>query len=128
VHCPCPEPNPKGTARFGKAARLRHRQEFLRAQAQGKRFHTPHFGVTLAPMAEDHPRLGLVATRRMGKAVRRNRVKRLLREFFRRHQAGLPAFDLVIMAKKGAAALGYHQVEEELGRLLFSRARQKTHD
>ena len=128
MHCPCPEPNPKGTARFTKGARLRYRQEFLRAQAQGKRFHTHHFGVTLAPMAEDHPRLGLVATRRMGKAVRRNRVKRLLREFFRRHQTGLPAFDLVIMAKKGAAALEYHQVEEELGRLLFSRARQKTHD
>ena len=128
MHCPCPEPNPKGTARFSKAARLRHRQEFLRAQAQGKRFHTRHFGVTLAPMAEGQPRLGLVATRRLGKAVWRNRVKRLLREFFRRHQAGLPAFDLVIMAKKGAAALEYHQVEEELGRLLFSRARQKTHD
>lgn len=126
--CPCPEPNPKGTARFSKAARLRHRHEFLRAQAQGKRFHTRHFGVTLAPMAEGHPRLGLVATRRMGKAVQRNRVKRLLREFFRRHQTGLPAFDLVIMAKKGAAALEYRQVEEELGRLLFSRARQKTHD
>lgn len=126
--CPCPEPNPKGTARFTKAARLRHRQEFLRAQAQGKRFHTRHFGVTLAPMAEGRPRLGLVATRRMGKAVRRNRVKRLIREFFRRHQTGLPAFDLVIMAKKGAEALAYHQVEEELGRLLFSRARQKTHD
>ena len=128
MHCPCPEPNPKGTARFSKAARLRHRQEFLRAQAQGKRFHTRHFGVTLAPMAEGHPRLGLVATRRLGKAVQRNRVKRLLREFFRRHQTGLPAFDLVIMAKKGASALGYHQVEEELGRVLFSRARQKTHD
>ena len=128
MHCPCPEPNPKGTARFTKAARLRHRQEFLRAQAQGKRFHTRHFGVTLAPMAEGHPRLGLVATRRMGKAVQRNRIKRLLREFFRRHQTGLPAFDLVIMAKKGASALEYHQVEEELGRLLFSRARQKTHD
>ena len=128
MHCPCPEPNPKGTARFPKAARLRHRQEFLRAQAQGKRFHTRHFGVTLAPMAEGQPRLGLVATRRLGKAVRRNRVKRLLREFFRRHQTGLPAFDLVIMAKKGAAALEYHQVEEELGRLLFSRAGQKTHD
>ena len=126
--CPCPEPNPKGTARFTKAARLRHRQEFLRAQAQGKRLHTRHFGVTLAPMAAGHPRLGLVVTRRLGKAVQRNRVRRLLREFFRRHQTGLPAFDLVIMAKKGAAALEYHQVEEELGRLLFSRARQKTHD
>ena len=128
MHCPCPEPNPKGTARFSKAARLRHRQEFLRAQAQGKRFHTRHFGVTLAPMAEGQPRLGLVATRRLGKAVRRNRVKRLLREFFRRHRTTLPAFDVVIMAKKGAAALEYHQVEEELGRLLFSRAGQKTHD
>ena len=125
---PCPEPNPRGTARFPKAARLRHRQDFLRAQAQGKRLYTRHFGVTLAPMAENHPRLGLVVTRRLGKAVQRNRVKRLLREFFRRHQTGLPAFDLVIMAKKGAAALEYHQVEEELGRLLFSRARQKTHD
>jgi len=128
VHCPCPEPNPKGTARFSKAARLRHRQEFLRAQAQGKRFHTRHFGVTLAPMAEGHPRLGLVATRRLGKAVQRNRVKRLLREFFRRHQTGLPAFDLVIMAKKGASALEYHQVEEELGRLLLARASKRTHD
>jgi ribonuclease P protein component len=79
-------------------------------------------------MAEGQPRLGLVATRRLGKAVQRNRIKRVLREFFRRHRTTLPAFDLVIMAKKGAAALGYHQVEEELGRLLFSRARQKTHD
>jgi ribonuclease P protein component len=128
VLSPCLEPNPKGTARFTKAARLHHRQEFLRAQAQGKRLHTRHFGVTLAPMAEGHSRLGLVVTRRLGKAVQRNRVKRLLREFFRRHQNGLPAFDLVIMAKKGAQTLVYRQVEEELGRLLLSRARKRTHD
>jgi ribonuclease P protein component len=128
VLSPCLEPNPKGTARFTKAARLRHRQDFLRAQAQGKRLHTRHFGVTLAPMAEGHPRLGLVATRRMGRAVQRNRVKRLLREFFRRHQIGLPTFDLVIMAKKGAQALAYRQVEEELGRLLLARASKRTHD
>jgi ribonuclease P protein component len=124
----CPEPNLRGTARFTKAVRLRHRQDFLRAQAQGKRLHTRHFGVTLAPMAAGRPRLGLVVTRRLGKAVQRNRVKRVLREFFRRHQTGLPAFDLVIMAKKGAPALSYHQVEEELGRLLLSRARKKNHD
>lgn len=125
---PCPDPNPKGTARFSKAARLRHRQDFLRAQAQGERLHTRHFGLVLAPMAAASPRLGLVVTRRLGKAVKRNRVKRLLREFFRRHQTELPAVDLVIMAKKGAAALGYHQVEEELGRLLLTRARKRIHD
>jgi ribonuclease P protein component len=125
---PCPEPNPKGTARLTKAERLRHRQDFLRAQAQGKRLHTPHFGLVLAPLAADRPRLGLVVSRRLGKAAQRNRVKRWLREFFRRHKSGLPAVDLVIIAKKGAAALGYHQVEEELGRLLLSRAGKKIHD
>jgi ribonuclease P protein component len=78
-------------------------------------------------MATASPRLGLVVTRRLGKAVKRNRVKRLLREFFRRHKTELPAVDLVIMAKKGAAVLGYHQVEEELGRLLF-RARKRIHE
>ena len=106
--CPAPVMNPtfKGTARFTKAVRLRHRQDFLRAQAQGKRLSTRHFGVVLAPMAEGHPRLGLVATRRLGKAVQRNRVNRGLGEFYRRHQTELPAFDLVIMAKKGAAGFG----------------------
>jgi ribonuclease P protein component len=53
--------------------------------------------------------------------VRRNRVKRLLREFFRRHRGELPSKDLVIMAKKGAAELDYLQVEAELGRVLLRR-------
>jgi ribonuclease P protein component len=63
--------------------------------------------------------LGLVVTKRLGKAIRRNRVKRLLREFFRRHKTQLPPLDLVIMAKKGAGGLTYQQVQEELGQLLL---------
>lgn len=77
--------------------------------------------MTLAPGGSGAPRLGLAVTRRLGKAVRRNRVKRLLREFFRRHKMELPPQDIVIMAKKGAADLDYRQVEEELGRLLRRR-------
>ncbi len=73
------------------------------------------------------PRLGLVVTRRFGKAVRRNRMKRLLREFFRRHKTRLPSRDLVIMAKKGAEALNYDQVAEELGRLLLAPAKGANH-
>jgi len=99
--------------------RLRRRRDFLRAQVQGTRLHTPHFGVTLAPNDAGHPRLGLVVTKRLGKAARRNRIKRLLREFFRRHKTQLPPMDLVILAKKGASGLGYHQVQEELSRLLI---------
>ena len=124
----CPDPNPRGTARFNKSERIRRRRDFLRAQAQGKRFYTRHFGVTLAPPVAAGPRLGLVVTKRLGKAVQRNRVKRLLREFFRRHRTQLPAVDLVIMAKKGAEGLVYQQVEEELGRLLAAQFRNITHD
>lgn len=108
-----------GKARFRKADHLRRRREYLAAQAAGKRLYTPHFGVVLAPGPAARPRLGLVVTKRLGKAVRRNRVKRLLREFFRRHQAELPKQDIIIMAKKGAAALTYHEVQRELARILL---------
>jgi ribonuclease P protein component len=107
---------------------MRRRAEFLQAQAQGQRLHTRHFGVILAAAPAGAPRLGLAVTRRLGRAVSRNRVKRLLREFFRRHKELLPPRDLVIMAKTGAAALSYRQVEEELGRVLLHREKEKTND
>ena len=123
-----PAPTIAGTASFSKADRLRRRAEFLRVQAQGRRIHSRHFGVTLAPPEGPGPRLGLVVTRRFGKAVRRNRMKRLLREFFRRHKGRLPSRDLVIMAKKGAEALNYDQVAEELGRLLKLPGQDAGHE
>jgi ribonuclease P protein component len=126
---PVPTPTVKGTASFTKADRLRRRSEYLRVQAQGRRIYSRHFGVTLAPTEAPGPRLGLVVTRRFGKAVRRNRMKRLLREFFRRHKALLPPKDLIIMAKKGANTLSYHQVQAELGRLLFGKVKDnRAHD
>lgn len=125
---PVPTPTVKGTASFTKADRLRRRSEYLRVQAQGRRIHSRHFGVTLAPPEAQAPRLGLVVTRRFGKAVRRNRMKRLLREFFRRHKGRLPFRDLVIMAKKGAEVLSYGQVAEELSRLLIPPGKDAGHD
>ena len=68
----------------------------------------------MAPGACPGPRLGLVVGRRLGKAVPRNRVKRLLREFFRRHKEALPTLDLIIMAKKGADRLSFAQLQAEL--------------
>jgi ribonuclease P protein component len=69
-----------------------------------------------------------VVTKRFGKAVKRNRVRRILREFFRRHKDRLPPEDLIIMAKKGASTLDYHQVQEELSRVLLTRAKGRKFD
>jgi ribonuclease P protein component len=128
--CPAPVPTPtvKGTASFTKEDRLRRRADYLRVQAQGKRLYSRHFGVTLSLAEAPGPRLGLVVSRRFGKAVRRNRMKRRLREFFRRHKGHLPLRDLVILAKKEAEALSFRQLEEELGRLLLAPAKGKVHD
>ncbi|MBM4286773.1 MAG: ribonuclease P protein component [Deltaproteobacteria bacterium] len=104
----------RGQARFSKADRLLHRDEFQRVKRLGVNRYTAHFIVSLAENDEHRPRLGVVTTKRLGKAVRRNRVKRLLREFFRLHKGVLPPQDIVIIAKRGAADLTYAQVKAEL--------------
>ena len=56
-----------------------------------------------ATTARPIPRLGLaIAARIIGNAVRRNRIKRLVRESFRQHQHELPAVDIVVNARSGA--------------------------
>jgi ribonuclease P protein component len=64
------------------------------------------------------PKLGLAVSRRVGNAVARNQVKRLVREWFRRNRSGLPpATDWVVIARNGAAELSASAMASELGRL-----------
>jgi ribonuclease P protein component len=107
----------RGQARFFRADRLLKHSEFQRVKLSGKNRHTAHFIVSMAENNLERPRLGVITTKRLGKAVRRNRVKRLLREFFRRHKGVLPPQDIVIIAKKGAVSLNYAEVAVELGRV-----------
>jgi ribonuclease P protein component len=69
---------------------------------------------TAAP--DERTRLGITVSRRIGNAVVRNRVKRLVRECFRRElRAMLPAgVAVVVIARAGAGELGGTVVESEL--------------
>ena len=68
---------------FGRPVRLRARAEFTVVQETGRRVATPY--VTLLGLGNtlDRDRLGIIASRRLGGAVVRNRAKRRLRELFR---------------------------------------------
>jgi ribonuclease P protein component len=66
----------------------------------------------------DVTRLGITVTKKTGNAVKRNRIKRLIREFYRLNKARFPqGFDVAIIAKKNAVNLDFRSVEEELGAL-----------
>lgn len=96
--------------RFGKDRRLRKRADFLRVQSEGRRVTAAHFTLLVAarpPGEESAPsRLGVVATKKIGGAVQRNRIKRVCRECFRLWPDMLPAgTDLVVIARAGADAL-----------------------
>jgi ribonuclease P protein component len=79
----------------------------------------PHFLVIIKPNHLGRTRLGLTVGKNAGGAVRRNRIKRLLREFFRRSINKFPSSrDIIIIALKGSDPLTYRQVFEELSSLL----------
>jgi ribonuclease P protein component len=108
---------------FGPESRLRRRPEFRRVQSLGRRVHTSHFIVIIRVHEATRRRLGVTVTKKVGSAVERNRVKRLVREVFRRNRELFPAgCDVVCIAKRGAPRLDYHQVRDQL-----SRARGAMH-
>lgn len=101
---------------FPKTYRVLRRDEFLLAQKRGRRVHTTHFVVILHERGDDlGPRLGLVTSRKVAKAVGRNRVRRHLRETFRLHRERFPArHDVVVIAKEGAASLDSAAIRGEI--------------
>lgn len=100
---------------FPKRLRLRKRREFLAVQRSGRRVVTEHFIVYARPNAERIKRLGITVSTKVGHACFRNKIKRLLREAFRK-SVGDPTqgFDFVFVARQETQALQYASVVCEL--------------
>ncbi len=111
------------SARFRPTQRVKARSDFLRVQsgASGaRRVHTPHFVllVSLRAASLSEPlvaRVGVTVTKKIGCAVERNRVKRLVREVFRTHVDYFPpSHDVIFIARHGAPGLNYESVRAEV--------------
>jgi ribonuclease P protein component len=92
---------------------------FRTGRRQGDRF----FTLVYAPGPGPSARLGLTVSKKVSRlAVQRNRIKRLVRESFRR-RADLPPLDIIVMARPGAAACDNQQLAASIEALLERTAR-----
>jgi ribonuclease P protein component len=86
------------------SARLRRAAEFAAFRDASGRVQTRHFLLRIIPSVVGEARLGLAVSRKVSKrAVARNRIKRIVRESFRLQRAGLPALDVLVIARPVAA-------------------------
>ena len=106
---------PAKRLRFGRASRIKQSRDFARVRREGQR---AVCGCLIANWralpAETPARLGVVVSRKVGGAVTRSRVRRLLRESFRVHQHELAQpLDLVLVARPSIAGHGFGDVEKD---------------
>ena len=118
---------------FPKKMRLRKRHEFLLLQKSGQKVHTGSFLCLINQRSSDNKndhlnRLGITTTKRIGNAAARNRIRRLVREAFRKRLIWLPQnSDLVVIAKKPATLISNETIFSEL-RILGKKIKKGYED
>jgi len=109
-------------ARFPPSARVLTSAEFERIFKQGKRTASPLMALHVLRQDEGEARLGLVVSRKVDKrAVGRNRIKRVVREYFRQMRSQLAPGAYVVLARTAAKQADNAQLRQTLERL-FARA------
>ena len=97
---------------------LKENHLFRRLYSKGKSAVTPTLAVYVRPNHHRRSRLGVTVGTKVGKAVKRNRVRRRIREAYRIHEERmLPGFDMVVVARVRAAGSDHHQLEKSFLRL-----------
>lgn len=98
---------------------IKKNKEFRKVYARGKSVADRHMVLYYLVNDLETRRFGFTVSRKVGKAVLRNRIRRLFREACRLNAEKFPeGLDFVLLARRDAAGLSYRQVEESLLKLL----------
>ncbi|GAB6271804.1 MAG: ribonuclease P protein component [Smithellaceae bacterium] len=108
---------------FRRAEKVTNKSSYRIIYEQGVRRSSRFFTTVTCGNPNGVKRLGITVTKKTGNAVFRNRMKRLIREFFRRNKNLFPAgHDVVVMAKKSIPPLTYQEAARELTELFTRKA------
>jgi ribonuclease P protein component len=107
----------KKSERFPRERRIRKSCQYDVIYKEGKKVQSAYFALYGIQSRGNFHRLGITVSRKIGNAVVRNKIKRWVREIFRKKIGGdLEPMDMVLNAKKAIVQCNYHQLEEELVR------------
>jgi ribonuclease P protein component len=98
---------------FPKQNRILNRRDFDQIVENGSKVVSSRL-VVIARKNISSSRLGLVVSKKVGNAVERNRVKRMVREAFRHRLPNLVGWDLVVIGRAKANASTSHEIERDL--------------
>ena len=102
--------------------KLKKRWEFQRAYQKGSKYWNRYFVIYVLHTHFDKLRLGITVSKKVGKSVQRNRVKRLIRESFRQLRPRIKTeYDIVVVGRTQARQLTCQEAQDGLFRL-FRRA------
>ena len=91
---------------------LKQNHEFRRLYNKGKSAVSPYFAVYCRKTGRDHSRLGITTGVKLGNAVKRNFVRRRIRELYRTNEGKfLPGYDIVVVARTRAIFGKYADLE-----------------
>lgn len=111
-----------GSEALPKAKRLAKRREFLHVYETGRKLFSRYTVVFFAPSGLPHSRIGITATKKLGKANVRNRLKRWTREVYRREREPLEidrqTLDVVVNVKPNAADASFRDYSQDLAKVL----------
>jgi ribonuclease P protein component len=105
--------------RFPRASRLLRRVEYDAVYREGRRRSSREFAVFLRPNGLELSRFGWSIKKALGGAVKRNRMRRRIREIIRLHRQEIaPGWDIVIHPRSTVATENFSTLSEELVKLL----------
>jgi ribonuclease P protein component len=98
-----------------KADRILKRREFTALSETGQRVQNEQFIALFAPNRRGRSRIGITVTKKVGPAVKRNRIKRIVREYFRLNRHKLVGnWDINLIAKRHIADISSEQTNRSL--------------